>query len=68
MRKLRASALSSMRAYRFRTIGCTVGAFLDRWLRLNLTGQVSEKTFDSYANTVRLHIAPAVWAGPCCGV
>jgi integrase len=37
----------------------TVGAFLDRWLT-GLPGQVSEKTVDSYADTVRLHITPSL--------
>jgi hypothetical protein len=38
----------------------TVAAFLDRWLTKSLPGQVSEKTFDSYADTVRLHIKPSM--------
>ena len=38
----------------------TVAAFLDRWLTASLPGQVSEKTFDSYADTVRLHITPSL--------
>jgi Phage integrase, N-terminal SAM-like domain len=38
----------------------TVGAFLNRWLMASLPGQVSEKTFDSYADTVRLHITPSL--------
>jgi integrase len=38
----------------------TVAAFLDRWLTASLSGQVSEKTFDSYADTVRLHIKPSM--------
>jgi integrase len=38
----------------------TVAAFLDRWLTASLPGQVSEKTFDSYADTVRLHIKPSL--------
>ncbi|HMI33444.1 MAG TPA: site-specific integrase [Propionibacteriaceae bacterium] len=38
----------------------TVAAFLDRWLTKSLPGQVSEKTFDSYADTVRLHIKPLI--------
>jgi integrase len=38
----------------------TVGAFLDRWLMASLPGQVSEKTFESYADTVRLHITPSL--------
>ena len=38
----------------------TVAAFLDRWLMASLRGQVSEKTLDSYADTVRLHIKPSL--------
>jgi Phage integrase, N-terminal SAM-like domain len=38
----------------------TVAAFLDRWLTASLPGHVSEKTFDSYADTVRLHITPSL--------
>jgi integrase len=38
----------------------TAAAFLDRWLTSSLPGQVSEKTFDSYADTVRLHIKPLI--------
>ena len=38
----------------------TVAAFLDRWLTASLPGQVSEKTLDSYADTVRLHIKPSL--------
>jgi len=38
----------------------TVAGFLDRWLTGSLPGQVSEKTLDSYADTVRLHIAPTL--------
>jgi integrase len=38
----------------------TVAAFLDRWLTASLPGQVSEKTFDSYADMVRLHIRPSM--------
>jgi integrase len=37
----------------------TVGEFLDRWLT-GLPGKVSEKTVDSYADTVRLHITPSL--------
>ena len=37
----------------------TVGAFLDRWISRSLPGQVGEKTLDSYADTVRLHLVPA---------
>lgn len=37
----------------------TVGAFLDRWANRSLPGQVGEKTLDSYADTVRLHLVPA---------
>lgn len=38
----------------------TVGAFLDRWVASNLEGRVSAKTRDSYADTVRLHLKPAL--------
>jgi hypothetical protein len=38
----------------------TVAGFLDRWLTASLPGQVSEKTLDSYADTVRLHITPSL--------
>jgi integrase len=37
----------------------TVGAFLDRWVTRSLPGQVGERTLDSYADTVRLHLVPA---------
>ena len=36
-----------------------MGAFLDRWVNRSLPGQVGEKTLDSYADTVRLHLVPA---------
>ena len=38
----------------------TVAAFLDRWLTASLPGQIGEKTLDSYADTVRLHIKPSL--------
>ena len=38
----------------------TVAAFLDRWVSTSLPGQVSDKTLDSYADTVRLHLVPAL--------
>ena len=38
----------------------TVVAFLDRWVARSLPGKVSEKTLDSYADTVRLHLAPSL--------
>ena len=38
----------------------TVATFLDRWLTASLPGQVSEKTLDSYMDTVRLHIKPSL--------
>lgn len=37
----------------------TVAAFLDRWIDRSLPGQVGEKTLDSYADAVRLHLVPA---------
>lgn len=38
----------------------TVGGFLDRWVTKTLLGQVADKTYDSYADTVRLHLRPAL--------
>lgn len=38
----------------------TVAAFLDGWVARSLPGQVSDKTLDSYINTVRLHLVPAL--------
>jgi integrase len=38
----------------------TVQAFLDRWLAVNLPGTVAESTEDSYVDTVRLHLIPAL--------
>ncbi len=38
----------------------TVAAFLDRWLTVSIPGQVSEKTLDSYTDTVRLHLKPSL--------
>ena len=38
----------------------TVATFLERWVTRRLPGQVSEKTLDSYADTVRLHLSPAL--------
>jgi len=38
----------------------TVATFLERWVTRSLPGQVSEKTLDSYADTVRLHLSPAL--------
>jgi integrase len=38
----------------------TVAAFLDRWLMANLPGHVSEKTLNSYADSVRLQIRPSL--------
>ncbi|CAA9375212.1 MAG: hypothetical protein AVDCRST_MAG75-469 [uncultured Propionibacteriaceae bacterium] len=38
----------------------TAGVFLDRWVTKSLPGQVSERTLDSYADTVRLHLSPAL--------
>ena len=42
----------------------TVAAFLSltAGVRTNLEGQVSDKTRDSYADTVRLHLSPAFLA------
>ena len=38
----------------------TVGGFLDRWVEKTLPGQMADKTYDSYADTVRLHLGPAL--------
>lgn len=38
----------------------TVAAFLDRWVRDVLPGQVENSTLDDYADTVRLHLAPTL--------
>jgi integrase len=38
----------------------TVGAFLERWLTVNLPGSVAGGTLDDYADTVRLHLEPAL--------
>jgi integrase len=38
----------------------TVGAFLARWLTVNLPGSVAESTEDDYNDTVRLHLIPAL--------
>jgi integrase len=38
----------------------TVQDFLDRWLTVNLPGTAAEATEDSYVDTVRLHLVPAL--------
>lgn len=38
----------------------TVSTFLNRWIATSLPGQVSDKTLDSYADTVRLHLLPSL--------
>jgi len=38
----------------------TVGAFLDRWLSVNVPGSVAESTEDDYNDTARLHLKPAL--------
>jgi integrase len=38
----------------------TVGAFLDRWLTVNVPGTVAESTEDDYRDTVRLHLSPGL--------
>jgi integrase len=38
----------------------TLGVFLEGWVTTSLPGQVSDRTLDSYADTVRLHIVPAL--------
>lgn len=38
----------------------TLGVFLERWVTTTLQGQVSDRTLDSYADTVRLHLMPTI--------
>lgn len=38
----------------------SVGDFLTRWLSVNLPGQVAASTLDDYADTIRLHLLPAL--------
>jgi integrase len=38
----------------------SVSEFLDRWLSVNLPGQVAPSTLDDYGDTVRLHLRPAL--------
>lgn len=38
----------------------TVANFLDRWVRVNLPGNVAGATLDDYADTVRLHLVPVL--------
>ena len=38
----------------------TLGTFLEGWVTTSLPGQVSDRTLDSYADTVRLHVVPAL--------
>jgi integrase len=38
----------------------SVGAFLEHWVAASLPGQVSDKTLDSCADTVRRHLTPAL--------
>lgn len=38
----------------------TVAQFLHRWLGVNLPGSVAESTTEDYADTVRLHLEPAL--------
>jgi integrase len=37
-----------------------VAQFLDRWLRVNISGSVAGSTMDDYAHTVRLHLEPGL--------
>ncbi len=57
LRDLRAELIAGMPVADDRL---TVAAFLDRWLAACLPGQVSEKTLNTYADTVRLHITPSL--------
>lgn len=38
----------------------TLAAYLERWVALSLPGQLADSTLDDYADTVRLHLAPAL--------
>jgi integrase len=38
----------------------TVAAFLNRWISKSSPGQVCDRTLDSYADTVRLHLLPSL--------
>src|SRR3954451_10350300 len=38
----------------------TVGAFLERWLAVNLPGQIERTTLDDYSDVIRLHLKPAL--------
>jgi integrase len=38
----------------------TLGVFLEMWVATSLPGQVSDRTLDSYADTVRLHLVPTI--------
>lgn len=38
----------------------TLASFLDRWLAVTLPGSIADSTLDNYADTVRLHIKPAL--------
>lgn len=38
----------------------TVGAFLDRWLNVNIPGTIAESTEDDYNDAVRLHLRPVL--------
>ena len=38
----------------------TLAPFLERWLAITLPGSIADSTLDNYADTVRLHIKPAL--------
>ena len=66
--KTRAEVVAKIRAIQ-RTVSAgespkddrlTVAAFLDRWLAATLPGTIAPSTLDNYADTVRLHIRPAL--------
>lgn len=40
----------------------TVGAFLDRWLKVNVPGTVADSTLANYQDLVRLHLRPSLGA------
>jgi hypothetical protein len=64
MRKLRELRIELEASLALPDDRLTVGAFLDRWVSSSLPGQVSAKTLDSYADTVRLHLVPALGRRP----
>ena len=65
--RTRAETVEKLRSWRRQVDGgtvtddqVTVKAFLERWLTVNLPGLVAESIEDDYADTVRLHLIPAI--------